>query len=157
MSSSPSRTRTLGTAKFAKTRSRIPVVEPEPVVPRNLPKIYAAEQQGLRGGTDKIYRLAPSSSPWDAKTPVEPRRPNPVDRHDLLHGYAKYFLEDAKFFTLNAKTDSMARTRQDLRDDKIYTDPGGPDVPRRHNQVLLPGCDKTYLRYPRPSPSNPEP
>src|SRR4051794_30479310 len=35
----------------------------------------------------------------------------------------------AKFVTLNAKTDSMARTRQDLRDDKIGPDQDGSDVP----------------------------
>src|SRR3954465_2982944 len=78
---------------------------------------------------------APRMPSWDAKTPVEPRRPNPVDRHDLLHGYDKYFLEDAEFFTLNAKTDSMARTRQDLLDDKI--DRLEPRSPARHDKFSL--------------------
>src|SRR4051812_36360846 len=58
----------------------------------------------------------------DAREPGRPGR---------RHGYAKYFLEDAKFFTPNAKTDSMARTRQDLRNDKIDTDQDESDAPRR--------------------------
>src|SRR4051812_20983278 len=75
-------------------------------------------------------------------------------RQGRRHGFAKYFLADAKFFTPNAKTDSMAWTRQDLRNDKIGTDQGRSDVPPTPNQVLLTGCDKIYFRCPRPIPSN---
>src|SRR3954470_12697677 len=102
----------------------------------------------------------------DAREPGRPGR---------RHGYAKYFLENAKFFTPNANTDSMARSRQDPRNGK--TDPVGPDKtfattrtasarknPMRPtpNQVRLPGCDKIDLSYPRTlpprtNPSNPGP
>src|SRR3954468_7943233 len=47
---------------------------------------------------------APRMPSWDSKTPVEPRRPNPVDRHDLLHGYDKYSLEDAEYSTPDTET-----------------------------------------------------
>src|SRR4051812_27429465 len=86
--------------------------------------------------------------------------------------------QDAKIATRtlpNANTDSMARTRQDLRHDKIDTDPEAPDAPPTPNQVILSGrqvrresgCDKICPvvrecscrgRTPDPNPeTDPEP
>ena len=70
----------------------------------------------------------------DAREPGRPGR---------RHGYAKYFLEDAKFFTPNAKTDSMARTRQDLRNDKIDTDQDESDVPPTPTRSFFPDATRS--------------
>ena len=50
---------------------------------------------------------------------------------------------DAKFFTPDAKTDSMARTRQDLRNDKIDTDQGESDAPPTPNQGPFPDATRS--------------
>ena len=42
--------------------------------------------------------------PPDAKYSFLASKPDPVDRPTLLHGYDKYFLEDAKYFILDIET-----------------------------------------------------
>ncbi len=59
-------------------------------------------------------------------------------------------------FTPNAKTDLMATTRQDLRDDKIDTDQGESDAPRRRTKSFFPER-QDLLRYPRTIPPRPNP
>src|SRR4051812_23511736 len=77
----------------------------------------------------------------DCNTPVpEPLKSAIDDKIDTTQRprMRRDRLSDAKFFIPDAKTDSMARPRQDLRNDKIDTDPGESDAPRHRTKFSLP-------------------
>ena len=65
-----------------------------------------------------------------------------MDRHDLLHGYDKYSLEDAEYFTPDTET----------LDDKFSF----PEALTLVRQDLLPRSEDPKSQSPRTIPSNPE-